>query len=503
MAVDHIPTPDEQKASLDGIFREPASTVAVRLYDRFYSETIAQFIDRIAGTVKECSHGDKLVGCYYGYHQEYSNIGFTPNRSGHNDMRRLLDSPNVDFFLSPQSYSVRNLGAPNADMKPYGAARVAGKFSVVEDDTRTHLLDECGYGQTLNLEQTIAVLKRNAGMYLAHRMPMNQLAEHGGDELDDPALRELFAKTVVAGQYIMEQPEPDPTEIAAVIDEKSIQYLAASQETVGAPENDCYQYGYDGMLRLSPGRSFKPLYGELLGCQRYQLARIGAPVDVILLEDVVRTAGKYKVVVFLNAFADTPELRKAYQALKEKNVSIVTVYGAGFLAPGGISVQTMSDLVGMRLLKAAPSTLSAMPGPIQIERSGETYGAEYPVQTRFFASDPGAGIHGAYTDGAGGGSCAIASKGKNYFYGGALLSPEFLRFVAGQAGVHIYLDTNDNLYVGAHLISIHAVTSGQKTIMLPRECMVEDVYSGEKIPVRNNCITIPMKAMESRVFLLK
>ena len=492
--VDHIPTPDEQKASLDGVFRDPATTALVRLYDRFYSESIAHFIDRIAATVKEASHGDKLVGCYYGYHQEYSNLGYTANRGGHNDMRLLLDSPNMDFFLSPQSYSVRYLGAPNADMKPYGAARLAGKFSVMEDDTRTHLLDECGYGQTLNLGQTLTVLKRNAGMYLAHRMPMNELAEHGGDELDDPAIREMYMHTVAAGQYIMEQSDPDPTEIAAVIDEQAIQYLAASQATQSAPENECYQYGYDGKLYLSPGRTFKPLYGELLGYQRFPLARIGAPVDIILLEDVAKTAGKYKVVVFLNAFADTPQVREAYQALREKGATIVTVYGAGFLTPDGISSTSLSELAGMTLKPCSAGTLQ-MSFP-----NGTKYGADYPVETRFAVADTQTEMMAEYADGTAG---AIARKGKNYFYGGAYLSPAFLREVAEQAGVHIYLATDDNLYAGAHVLSVHAIAKGEKTIRLPRECTVVDVYSDELIAENATQFTILMGATETRVLLLK
>ena len=492
--VDHIPTPEEQKASADGIFRDPAATALVRLYDRFYSESIARFIDRIAGTIKETSHGDKLLGCYYGYHQEYSNIGYTVNRGGHNDTQFLLDSPNMDFFLSPQSYSVRYLGAPNADMKPYGAARIAGKFSVMEDDTRTHLLDECGYGQTINLEQTLTVLKRNAGMYLAHRMPMNELAEHGGDELDDPAIKEMYTHTVAAGQYIMEQQKPDPTEIAAVIDEKAIQFLAASQKINSTLENECYQYDYDGKLFLSPGRSFKPLYGELLGYQRFPLARIGAPVDVILLEDVAKTAGKYKVVIFLNSFVDTPEVREAYQALREKGVAVVTVYGAGFLTPKGVSVESLSELAGMTVANAAGGTLQvAFP-------EGAKCGGDYTMETRFAVADPEAELLADYADGTAG---AVARKGNNYFYGGAYLSPAFLREVVRRQGVHIYLETNDNLYAGAHVLSVHAVAKGEKAIRLPRKCTVEDVYSGETLGEGIDVFTISMEAMETRVFLLK
>ena len=105
-----------------------------------------------------------------------------------------------------------------------------------------------------------------------------------------------------------------------------------------------------------------------------------------------------------------------------------------------------------------------------------------------------------YADGTAG---AVARKGSSYFYGGALVQPEFLREVARRQGVHIYLDTNDNLYAGAHLLSVHAVAQGEKAIRLPRKCTVEDVYSGETLGVSIDAFTVPMEAMETRVFLLR
>ena len=70
-------------------------------------------------------------------------------------------------------------------------------------------------------------------------------------------------------------------------------------------------------------------------------------------------------------------------------------------------------------------------------------------------------------------------------------------------GVHIYLETNDNLYAGAHVLSVHAVAKGEKAIRLPRKCTVEDVYSGETLGEGIDSFTISMEAMETRVFLLK
>ncbi|MCQ2404071.1 MAG: beta-galactosidase [Lentisphaeria bacterium] len=494
MAVDHIPTPAEHKHAEGGIFRNPITDKMTMLYDRFYSESIAEFIDKIASTIKQASNGDKLVGCYYGYHQEYSNMGYTLNRGGHNDTERLMASPNIDFLLSPQSYSVRSLGAPNADMKPYGAARGNGKFSIMEDDTRTHRLDECGYDQALNLDQTVKLLRRNIGMYLCHRMPLNQLGEHGGDEMDDPVLKDLYAKALDAGQFIMEQPEADVTQIAAVIDEKSFQFIAARRDVAGAPSCDNYSYDYSGKLRLTPSRSIKPLTGDLLGYQRYNLAHIGAPVDIILLDDVAKTAGKYKLVIFLSAFGDTQELRQAYRALREKNVAILTAYGAGFMTERRVSAEVMSSLLGIQIAQTTPGTLEVT------MKDGKTVGNPYSVDPRFAVTDKNTVAYGQYKDN---GATAIARKGNEIFYGAACLSPDFLRCLAKELGIHVYLETGDNLYAGAHCVSIHAKYTGDKTIVLPGKFTVVDAWTGETI-AKNACqFTVHMDAMDSRLFLLK
>ncbi len=493
--VDHVPTPAEHQRSDGGIFRNPVTDWNAILYDRFYSESIAKFIDRIAGVIKEKCAGDKLVGTYYGYHLEYSSLGYTVNRAGHNNTRRLLDSPNIDFFLSPQSYSVRALGAPNADMKAYGAMRLAGKFSIMEDDTRTHKLDQCGYNQALNQEQTLKMLTRNIGMYLCHRMPLNQLGEHGGDEMATPELYDFYTKALAAGQFVMEQNEPDPTQIAAVIDEKAIQYLCARRKTVSCPNDENYEYDYNGKLKLNPTWSVQPLSGEALGYQRYALAHFGAPVDVILLEDVVKTAGKYKVVIFLNSYQDTPEVRAAFQALREKNVTIVSLYGTGFIDDKGFSTQAMSELMGMNVQLAKPGSLQ-----LKLD-NGDICGGDYPVEPRFTVNDPQAKQLGVY---ANDNIPAVFQKGNTYFYGGAYLDEKLIREIARQNGIHIYLETGDNFYAGANVVSIHAKYPGEKTIKLPKKfATIVDAFSGEVVATDVDHFTITMKATDSRVFLLK
>ena len=92
-------------------------------------------------------------------------------------------------------------------------------------------------------------------------------------------------------------------EIAAVVDEKSLH---------------CLELGWS-------------LYRPLIQEQRMPFARIGAPVDWILMDDLDE-APTYKMYVFLSAFRVTDAQKKSIQRLYSRGAkAIVWVYAPGIL----------------------------------------------------------------------------------------------------------------------------------------------------------------------------
>ncbi|MGN0866820.1 MAG: hypothetical protein ACI4SG_03975 [Oligosphaeraceae bacterium] len=492
LQVDSIPRRPEREASLDGIFRSPQKSPVPFLYDRYYSQSIAECIDLLAETTKLACSTPKLVGCYYGYHMEYGNLGHCVNGGGHNDLQRLLDSPWVDLFLSPQSYGTRSLGAPNAEMKPYGAIALAGKLSMLEDDTRTSLIAKTPLEQTLNLGLTLAVLKRNIGMSLCHGVPLSHLALIEGRELDHPEIRKLIRQSRKAGQYLLEQGRGTSTRVAAVIDEEALSCFAATRAKVSVKEQDRFMYSHEGVLRQT-SRSVQPISGDLLYYQRIALAQFGAPVDVVLLPDLLENPGRYDMVIFLDAVLDKPQLREAVERLKEEGTTLVFPYGVGFLGGDGISADTMSQYLGMTVQQAGK-------GSLQLElMDGALAGNDYTVNTRFQVVDEEARPMGFYKDGK---QVAVAEKNKVYFYGAPALSRDFLRDVARQAGIHLYLESGDNLYASRDVITIHANQRGEKTILLPEATDVVDACTGEILARNATQVSFPMEVFDSRILLL-
>ena len=491
-----VPSHDERVAAAPGgIFRDPVRDWKAILYDRYYNEEMAESVVALAAAAKAACRGDKLVGTYFGYLMEYSTMGYAVNAGGHNDLRALLDSPDVDFLCSPQSYRLRSLGGPNAEMKPFGSIREAGKLSLIEDDTRTNMTGVTNYDQTLNLEDTLAVLERNIATYLANGMPLWQVPLRGGNELDHPAIRRIFLRALKAGQYLYAHPETDVrAEIAAVTDADSISYLAAVNARVRAPETNACCYNAKGKF-VDYDRWVLPVSGEMLSFQRWPLGRCGAPVDWLMLEDVPRLAGKYKLVILLGAYADTPKLRAALAALKAAGTKVLVVYGAGFIDPdkSGFSASAMNELLGMKIDIAKPGSIKVgFP-------DGRTAGADYMTHPRFRVADPGATVLAHYANDRK--LVAAAMKDNAVFYGGALLDANLVRKIAREAGVHIYNETEDNLTAGNGIVSIHCSRPGVKTVRFPKATDVVDLCTGEVLGRNVAEVRFPMKAFETRVLV--
>ena len=486
-----MPTFAERSRPAEGmtLFRDPIRDNISILYDRFYSESIADFIDIMAKATKKASGGRKLVGAYYGYHQEYGNLGHCMNGGGHNALYRLLQSPDIDFILSPQSYGTRSVGAPNSDMKPFTTASLQGKFSMLEDDTRTNLTSFDGFYHALNADQTREILRRNWGVQLARKVPLNHLPLVGGNDIASPEIRADFTKVMKVGQRMFERNLPRDSQVAVVLDEQSARLLAftrARGKTL-LP----WMFGYDkrGVLN-SPESNVMKLMGELIYYQRTVMGQIGCPVDYIQLEDAPKATQKYKLLVMLDCFEDTPLLRHTFANAKANGCHVLTVYGNGFMGKKGVDVNAMSDILGMKLAIATPGTL-------MVKIGGKDVGGEYAFSPRFTVSDGAAKPLANYSDTK---ETAVATKGNVTFYGGAQLDAAFVQQIAKEAGVHVFMPAGDNLEYGSGILSIHSASKGKKQITLPRPARLTDIFSGETINAPNGTFTLDMDVFTTKVF---
>jgi hypothetical protein len=467
-----------------GVFRDPAQAGPSIAFNQMYSQSVTDAVLTCAGAAKAASGRRKIVGAYFGYSLEYPDMDWCLQMSGHNDLRRVLDSPDIDFLSAPHSYGVRRLGEDMGWMWAFTSIDHAGKLFWPDDDSRTHLSGPADYSPTVNPAQTREVLRRNLGKELCHVNPVGFLQIESGHELGSPAIARDCRITRRAGEFALRKSVARHAEIAVVIDEESVSYLAydtgrlASGETAPVTAWNGDQWVY--------GRTVNNLASELLSRQRERLARIGAPVDVMLMSDFRKAPLDYKLYIMLSCFQyDPASLAAIRQQVQERGATVLWCYAPGFIAGGKADVANMRALTGLDLeMVEGPSApvvnVTDLTGPLT---SGGlqslSFGAPYELRPLFAVRDPEAETLGVYRDT---GQVALAARqvgrGRALFCGSHILPPDLLRNIARAAGVHIYSDSGDVLTANDNFVMLHTSTAGDKTITLPRRADVVDVYEG-------------------------
>ena len=109
-----VPSAEQQLQAKLYTFRDPARERNVIDYFRCFADLSSDLVIDFCRTIKEETDGKKLAGAFYGYLLEMNNGGFhgerqesdysTYQRSGHLDLKKVFESPYVDFLVSPYAY---------------------------------------------------------------------------------------------------------------------------------------------------------------------------------------------------------------------------------------------------------------------------------------------------------------------------------------------------------------------------------------------------------------
>ena len=446
-------------------------------YHDFHSHSIADAIIRLCRRAKELTGGRKLVGTYYGYVMTLGQHGACQMR-GHYATKHLLDAKPVDFLLSPQPYSIRNLGEIAADMKPFASIAAHGIVPVVEDDTRTSNAPPTPNTQMLTAAHSRSLLRHNAGSYLCRNQGLLFYALCGGTEFDTAYFAEDAADWKTVGEHCMEKRTKRCAEVAVVVSEEAIKAMPMLRGLPPYLPGELSQgYRPDGTVEVGE-RSGVPLTTEAYACSLMRLGRIGAPVDYLLAEDLEKHPGNYRLYVFVNAWKSTPALVRAAKALRARDCTLLWLYAPGFMNDGGNGTVSMEELTGMRFVRRPSAFVPA----VTLSADGRRMGAKksMPFSLMFSVANPDS-VLGTYEDGSVGVAEVRTGKARSVFCGTIQTDVRFFRDVAQKAGVHLYSREGDPLEANERLISLHARTSGEKHIALPRPTDVYDVYSHKLI----------------------
>jgi hypothetical protein len=117
-----------------GLLRTPEKNQEALDYWRFCNEFNADTVEFFLKKAREIIHPEIELGVFFGYC-----IGhWTMVSSGHLAYERLLESPELDFFMAPIDYMGRGMGQGSTSMTVRESIRLKGKRMLQEMDQRTY-----------------------------------------------------------------------------------------------------------------------------------------------------------------------------------------------------------------------------------------------------------------------------------------------------------------------------------------------------------------------------
>lgn len=173
------------------------------------------------------------------------------------------------------------------------------------------------------------------------------------------------------------------------------------------------------------------------------------------------------------------------------------VRGGGSVSIDGVTITKLQD-GGM-----APVTYALDPGAFPA--SPEQYGGEISLDPLFVPTDSDQVL--ATGTVGGGPSLTVAGVKDHGTWSSVFISSppapaKLLRWIAQDAGVHLYTAGGDPFEVNEKWISIHAATAGTKTITLPQAAPVFDIFEKSLISASTTTFSVQMAAGETRIFVL-
>lgn len=409
-------TPPESRlrqAAHENVIYDPATESDKICYWQFHNGVIADAVLHFAKVARQKIGHEQQIGVFFGYYM-VSNPDLVS--FGHLDYERVMASADLDFFISPGTYSDRKIGGGSGSQIADGTLRRYGKGYLHEIDHRTYCtIGRAGYSEAESktiswfpvwetLPATLTGLKREAAYALINRASLWWFDMLGG-WYDSDEVKQCIAQCRQISERYSGDARTTVAQVLLIADPQSA-YLVNEK---------------------------MPQATEMTQNFRNKLSRTGAPFETYSFDDIAALdMAQYRVVCLPATFLITEERA----ALLQKYVfngdrTVIWMY-----APGICDGATLDT-----------------------ERVRQWSGAVYRTPG-IIATDMG-------------------QWQSVYCFDYQEMTPNVLRNVLQTAGVHLYVDTEDPIYADARLLAVHTAIGGDRTIRLPQRCrQVIDVYRG-------------------------
>ena len=470
-----IPTPAQQRFSMNGCLRVTPREQNVIDHGRFCSHLVADTIAWFCQKIKEYTGGSVLTGSFYAYI-----LYVTDSTGGNFGLSQLLECPDIDYICTTGFHC------------PVESVQLAGKLFITEADIRTNLTKEPGATMPQimpnnsyykggawggpDFQNSVANMRKRSMEVLTRHTGIWWFDMWGG-WYEDPAFMDIIVEhaRLQAGQTA----GPILPQIALVAEEDGI-----NQFEFHAPN-----------LKTS-------LY-EIVN----QLRKCGAPHAVYTAKDLCKPefpVEQFKLYIIAGGCHISDDVAKAIkEKLKGGGRTILWTHFSGWddeeltgfrLAydKDSLAIQAGFDKGIFPTYKCAfkfrkDAEAPVWPGkPVGCPRFADTEGA-YVVAKTTETGEP-ALLWKQYEDYA---SVYSIVPGLPY---------QVLRELAALSGVHIFSQTGDQLFAGGRFVGIYSEFAGEKRIQFPFPVKaVYDAITGEKMDLNEIFTDFTMEEHETKI----
>ncbi len=228
-------------------------------YLRFASEEVAKTIDILCKAAKDAVEYKQIVGVFYGYTAEVPDPLW-----GTHALSLILDSQNIDFISSPNSYmDSRALGVDWPDMLPVDTIKLHGKMCFMECDIRTFLTKSPGQSRLgsdpLNFysdkvwegpateELSVYAIRKSLARQLTHKHGLWWFDMFGHWFSSEKLMNEMARSLELYNNSLVKTPLEFDTEVAVILDEKSNSYIGCAHPAHRSSFNIRKSLGFTGV----------------------------------------------------------------------------------------------------------------------------------------------------------------------------------------------------------------------------------------------------------------
>ena len=475
-------------------------------YELYMAELKADTIEYFAKLAKDAVDDRLMVGTYGGYF--YSGGGYEFSSAVSNVyFQKLLQSENVDFIKSPWMYGMREIGDSAQYMGPVDSLDLYGKLWIIEDDTRLNLKEmaegqdgRAAVGWTRNYQQSVEQLKRNFSYILSKGMGVS-FYNLGWGYTDDDQYYGVIGQMYQEMTLAMGLNTESTAEIAVFVDGESQMLIPWESEYLN-----------------------QTLYDSIYVEQLLELGHVGASYDMYLLDDLKDgLVPEHKINIFLATTQITEEERSAIESQLQRNGNILVWLFTDGIADGtSTDLSLMEDIIGMDL--SIISTQRKQIATAKVFNNShwltegmnmdQPYGVEsYDKMSPVIAVTDSSATALAYhsttssTDGTAAGQVALAVKDMGDWisiYSAVPNMPQIMfRNMLEKVGGHIYTASgSDVIYANDHYVALHSIFAGERTIELPGNYTVYDVFNRQIVSTDTDSFTVTLSGKETRLFRL-